>query len=155
MRGMSFSIHQGAEYLLGLGLIAQAVQGSESTVPVVFGAAILLSAAVTDGPLSGWKAVGRPAHRRVDIALAIVALVLALLPWTEFGLSTRAVLAVTAVLMALLVLRTSYAPKPVKPPRSRGDVAEDVGRSAGRLVGRTLKAYRERQTPGSDDPPAS
>ena len=43
-RGLPFSIHQVAEYLIGLGLIAQAVQGSKSLLPIVFGAAVLLSA---------------------------------------------------------------------------------------------------------------
>ena len=40
-------------------------------------------------------------------------------------------------------LRTSYAPRPVRAPRNRGDLAEDVGRSAGRMVGKGLKAYRD------------
>ena len=55
VRGLPFSIHQLVEYLIGLGLIASAVQGSTSPVPLLFGAAVLVSAAVTDGPLAGWK----------------------------------------------------------------------------------------------------
>ena len=75
-RGLPFSIHQVAEYLIGLGLIAQAVQGSKSLLPIALGAAVLLSAALTDGPLAGWKTVSRPAHKVVDIVLAVVALLL-------------------------------------------------------------------------------
>jgi hypothetical protein len=149
---MPFSLHQIAEYALGLGLIAQAAQGSSAVLPVVFGAVILLSAALTDGPLAGWKAVSRPTHRVVDIVLAVAALALAVLPWTGADLATRAVLAITAALLGLLILRTSYAPKVVRAPRSRGDVAEDVGRSAGRLVSKGVKAYRERRPPGSAGP---
>ena len=142
-RGLPFSIHQVAEYLIGLGLIAQAVQGSKSLLPIVFGAAVLLSAALTDGPLAGWKTVSRPAHKVVDIVLAIVALLLAVLPWSGADASGRAVLLIAAALLGMLILRTSYAPKPVRAPRNRGDLAEDVGRSAGRMVGKGLKAYRD------------
>ncbi len=151
---MPFSIHQVAEYALGLGLIAQAVQGPSATVPVLFGAAIVLSAALTDGPLAGWKVVSRPAHRVVDIVMACAALGLALIPWTGLDVATRAVLFITAALLGLLILRSSYAPKPVRAPRSRGDIAEDVGRSAGRLAGKGVRAYRDRRPPGSTDPPS-
>ena len=151
---MPFSIHQVAEYALGLGLIAQAVQGPSATVPVLFGAAIVLSAALTDGPLAGWKVVSRPAHRVVDIVMACAALGLALIPWTGLDVATRAVLFITAALLGLLILRSSYAPKPVRAPRSRGDMAEDVGRSAGRLASKGIKAYRDRRPPGSVDPPS-
>ena len=67
-------------------------------------------------------------------------------PWTDADLTSRAVLVVTAALLGLLILRSDYSPKPVRQPRSRGDVAEDLGRSAGRLVGRSMKAYRDRRT---------
>ncbi len=157
-RGLPFSIHQVAEYLIGLGLIAQAVQGSKSLLPIVFGAAVLLSAALTDGPLAGWKTVSRPAHKVVDIVLAIVALLLAVLPWSGADASGRAVLLIAAALLGMLILRTSYAPKPVRAPRNRGDLAEDVGRSAGRMVGKGLKAYRGRAragTTGSGEPAGS
>jgi len=146
VRGIPFSIHQIAEYALGLGLIAQAVQGSQAIAPVLLGAAILVSAAVTEGPVAGWKAVSRPVHRVVDITLAVVALVLAFLPWTKADLASRAVLVVTAALLGLLILRSDYTPKVVREPRNRGDVAEDFGRSAGRMVGRSVKAYRDRRT---------
>jgi len=155
-RGLPFSIHQMAEYLIGLGLIAQAAQGSRSPLPMVFGAAVVLSAALTDGPLAGWKVVSRPAHKVVDIVLAVVALLLAVLPWSGADATGRAVLLVAAALLGMLILRTSYAPKPVRTPRRRGDLAEDVGRSAGRMVGKGLKAYRDgRRPPGPSGPPAS
>ena len=152
-RGLPFSIHQMAEYLIGLGLIAQVVQGSKSLLPIVFGAAVLLSAALTDGPLAGWKTVSRPAHTVVDIVLATIALLLAVLPWSGADASGSAVLLIAAALLGMLILRTSYAPKPVRAPRPRGDLAEDVGRSAGRIVGRGLKAYRDGR-PGEESPTA-
>ena len=87
--------------------------------------------------------MSRPAHKVVDIVLAIVALLLAVLPWSGADASGRAVLLIAAALLGMLILRTSYAPKPVRAPRNRGDLAEDVGRSAGRMVGKGLKAYRD------------
>jgi hypothetical protein len=144
-RGIPFSIHQIAEYAIGLGLIAQAAQGGSALLPVVMGAAIVLSAALTDGPLAGWKVVSRPRHRVVDIVLAVSAVVLAVLPWSNAALTSRIVLGVTAMLLGILLLRSSYAPPVVRPPRSRGDVAEDLGRSAGRIVGKGMKAYRDRK----------
>lgn len=159
-RGLPFSIHQVAEYLIGLGLIAQAAQGSKSLLPIALGAAVLLSAALTDGPLAGWKTVSRPVHKVVDIVLAVVALLLAVLPWSGADASGRAVLLITAALLGILILRTNYAPKPVRAPRNRGDLAEDVGRSAGRMVGRGLKAYRDTRRPeesgtAESEPPES
>ena len=145
MRGLPFSIHQVAEYAIGLGLIAQAAEGPSATLPVIVGAAILLSAALTDGPLAGWKAVSRPSHRIVDIVLAVSALLLAVLPWSHAAVTSRVVLGVAAALLGILILKTSYAPRVVRPPRSRGDVAEDIGRSAGRLVSKSVKAYRDRR----------
>ena len=144
-RAIPFSIHQIAEYAIGLGLIAQAAQGESALLPVVVGAVIVLSAALTDGPLAGWKAVSRPHHRIVDIVLAVVALALAVLPWSNASVTSRIVLAVTAMLLGILLLKTSYAPRVVRPPRSRGDMAEDLGRSAGRMVGKSVKAYRDRK----------
>jgi hypothetical protein len=149
VRRLPFPIHQVAEYLIGLGLIAQGVQGSSALRVVALGAAILLSAAVTDGPLAGWKAVSRPTHRVVDIVLAVAALVLAVVPGSGADAAARVVLVVAALLLGLLILRTSYAPPVPRAPRSRGDLAEDVGRSAGRLVGRTLRSYRDGRRPPS------
>jgi hypothetical protein len=147
VRGLPFWIHQLAEYAIGLGLIAQAAQGPDATLPVAFGGAVLLSAALADGPMAGWKAVSRRQHRLVDVVLALGALALAVLPWSPAGVASRAVLAVAAALLGVLILSTNYAPRPVRAPRDRGDVAEELGRSAGRLVGKGLKAYRERRPP--------
>jgi cytochrome bd-type quinol oxidase subunit 2 len=145
VRRLPFSIHQIAEYAIGLGLIAQAAQGGTAILPVIVGAAIVLSAALTDGPLAGWKAVSRPHHRIVDIVLAVTALLLAVLPWSNAAVTSRVVLGVAAALLGILILRTSYAPRVARPARSRGDVAEDIGRSAGRMVGKSVKAYRDRR----------
>jgi hypothetical protein len=89
----------------------------------------------------------------VDIVVACAALGLAVIPWTGLDVATRAVLLITAALLGLLILRSIYAPKPVRAPRSRGDIAEDLGRSAGRLASRGVKAYRDRRPPGSAEPP--
>ena len=148
MHKLPFWINQLGEYALGLGLISQAIQGPSATVPVLMGATILVSAAVADGPLAGWRAVSRPTHRIVDIVLAVVALGLAVLPWSGADVAGRAVLVLVAGLLGLLILRTNYAAPVARAPRSRGEVAEDMGRSAGRLVGRGVKAYETRRPPG-------
>jgi len=149
VRRLPFGIHQVAEYAIGLGLIAQAAQGPKAVLPVAFGGVVVLSTALADGPAAGWKAVSRPVHRTVDIVLALAALLLAVLPWSRADLSSRATLFLAAALLGVLIACTNYAPKPVRPPRARGDVAEDIGRSAGRMVGKGLKAYRERRPPPS------
>jgi hypothetical protein len=147
-RGIPFSIHQIAEYAIGLGLIAQAAQGGSAVLPVAVGALIVLSTAVTDGPFAGWKVVSRPRHRIVDIVLASIAIVLAVLPWSNAAVASRLVLAITAMLLGILLLKSNYAAPVVRPPRSRGDVAEDIGRSAGRIVSRGMRAYRDRKPEG-------
>ena len=147
---MPFSIHQVAEYALGLGLIAQAVQGPSATVPVLLGAAILLSAALTDGPLAGWKAVSRPAHRVVDIVLAITALG----PGRPAVDRARRRDSRRAAHHAAAA-RAAHPPHQLRrqgrrgPHAAAGDVAEDLGRSAGRLASKGVKAYRDRRPSGS------
>ena len=119
-RGLPFSIHQVAEYLIGLGLIAQAVQGSKSLLPIVFGAAVLLSAALTDGPLAGWKTVSRPAHKVVDIVLASSPSLLAVLPWSGADASGRAVLLIAAALLGMLIRARATCPSPCGRPGTGG-----------------------------------
>ena len=147
MRGLPFWIHQVAEYAIGLGLIAQAAQGPDATLPVALGGVVLLSAALADGPAAGWKVLSRRQHRLADVLVALGALLVAVLPWSRAGVTSRTVLAIAAALLGVLILSTNYAPRPARAPRSRGDVAEDLGRSAGRLVGKGVKAYRERRPP--------
>jgi len=148
VRTLPFWLHQLAEYAIGLGLIAQAAQGPNNVLPVAFGAVVLVAAATSDGPAAGWKAVSRPAHRVVDIVLIVVALALAVLPWSRADATSRVLLALAAALLGVLYVSTSYTPKPAKvarPARDPGDRAEDVGRSAGRLAAKGMKVFRDRR----------
>ena len=148
MRTLPFWLHQLAEYAIGLGLIAQAAQGPDNVLPVAFGAVLLVAAATSDGPAAGWKAVSRPVHRAVDIGLIVAAVVLAVLPWSGADATSRVLLALAAALLGILFVSTNYAPKPakvVRPAREPGDRAEDVGRSAGRLAAKGMKAMRDRR----------
>ena len=148
---MSFSIHQVAEYVLGLGLIAQAVQGSRGhRCRSLLGAAILVSAAVTDGPLAGWKVVSPPGpprgrHRAGRRRAG---------RWRccrgpSSDLTSRAVLVVTAALLG--AAHPAQRATPPSPCARRGAGVtwpRMSGRSAGRVVGRTREGLPGTATPG-------
>ena len=54
-----FWIHQAAEYLIGIALVAQGLQSPKPLVPCVVGALVILNAAVSIGPLGAFRWFGR------------------------------------------------------------------------------------------------
>jgi len=119
-----FWLHQLAEYLIGMVLIAMGLQSPDPVVPTVAGGLVVLNAAFVDGPLGAFRAISRRTHRRLDlvvIGLLVVAAVLAVVWWNS-AFTRRA---------------------PADPARPV-DRTEVIGRSAGRLAGQAAKAIRDR-----------
>jgi len=148
-----FWLHQAAEYLVGVSLIAQGLQAAEPWVPGLAGGLIVVNTAVVRGPLSAFSFLGRRVHRVLDVVLIAGLVVGALLPGVDT--SMRFVLAAFAVVLGFVARYTRYETRQERAAQRRGrasnladtpgDRAEEVGRRAGRLAGEGVKAWRARR----------
>jgi hypothetical protein len=167
-----FWAHQVVELLLGVLLLFQGARtGQHTAVLVGLGAALLVLALTSDGPVAAWPWIGRRVHRVLDFGFVVV---LALAPVL---LSLDRVLAIvvvelTAVAMGWLALRTSWtqprrasrtasavpdAPAvpdvPGGPTLARrlgavtGDATRDAPRRLGRAVGRARPRAKRPPSP--------
>ncbi len=156
---LSFGVHQGVEYLVAILLALTAIRLPPDTAnTALLGAlAVAALALITDGPLGGFRLVGRRAHRVLDVLFAMVlAASPVALGWDNLVLVVLA--GVLAVVFIVLVVRTTYTavkrppgPGPVPRPtattngavRAAGRVVGKVGRQGpralGRFVGRHVK----------------
>lgn len=107
-QGRGFWLHQFVEYGIAAGLIMLAAQTSTPAVPAVVGAAMLLNAACTPGPLGAFRWFSRRVHRLLDWAIIVAALVAAIV---LDGLDQRARLAMISVALvhAIVTLGTNFA----------------------------------------------
>ena len=148
-----FWLHQAAEYVVGVALIAQGLQAAEPLVPGAAGALIVVNAAIAKGPLSAFALVGRRLHRMLDMVLIAVLVAAAATPWVETAM--RFVLVAFAVVLGFVARYTRYETRAQasaarrqqarEHPGTVGDRAEEFGRQAGRLAGRGVKAWRARR----------
>ncbi|MEO6652045.1 MAG: hypothetical protein ABIP17_05245 [Ilumatobacteraceae bacterium] len=144
-----FWIHQFAEYLIGIALVAQGLQERDPLVPAVAGMAIICNAAIVRGPLGAFKWVGRSVHRWLDVLVMIGILVAALQPWFTVPSGGRAIMLVILVPLGFLWFYTDWAERASRRDRraERARVQSDaVGRSAGRMAGNAFKAIKKRSS---------
>lgn len=142
-----FWIHQLAEYLIGVALIAQGLQEKDPVVPAVAGVLVLLNAAIARGPLGAFKWVGRRMHRWLDLMVMIVILVAAVQPWTTVPPGGRLIMVVMLVPLGFLWFYTDWEERPGRKERrlERADVTgAAVGRSAGRMAGNAFNAIKKK-----------
>ena len=138
-----FWLHQVAEYLIGLALVAMGLQSPDPLVPTVAGGLIVVNAAMVDGPLGAFRAVSRRTHRTLDLVLIIGLVVAAVLPWGVDNASRLMMLIVAAVL-AVVWWNSAFTRREPADPARPVDRTEVIGRSAGRLAGQAAKAIRDR-----------
>jgi hypothetical protein len=141
-----FWIHQTAEYLIGLALVATAIQDPEPVVPAVVGTLVILNAAVVRGPLGAFKWFGRAVHKWIDLALMIVILLVAVQPFADVPTTGRGMMLLTLVPYAFMWFYTDWAERPARKERraeAAGDTGERIGRSAGRIVGNSYIAAKQ------------
>jgi hypothetical protein len=139
-----FWLHQTAEYLIGLVLVAQGLQSPSPVVPALAGGLVLVNAACVDGPISAFHWFSRRAHRTFDLVVIAVIALLAAMPFLDVDNTTRIVMAVIAAILAVVWWNSSFA-TPV--PRARDplvDRSEAIGRGAGRVAGSIARAVRDR-----------
>ncbi len=142
-----FWIHQLAEYLIGVALVAQGLQEKDPVVPAVAGVVVIANVAIVRGPLGAFRWVGRRAHRWLDLAVMVGIGVAAVQPWVPVPSSGRLVMIVMLVPLGFLWFYTDWAERPGRKERrvERASVkSEDVGRSAGRMAGNAFNAIKKK-----------
>lgn len=136
-----FWLHQIAEYLIGIMLVAAGLQTPDPVAPSVLGAMIIANAAIVSGPLSAFDVVPRRIHRLIDPVIIVLALLTAVLPVFDIDAGNRFVIGAVAVVLAFVWWFSSYdAPVRTSAPGER----LDAGQIAGRLAGRSVNAWRNR-----------
>jgi hypothetical protein len=68
-------MHQLVEYGIAGGLIMMSAQSTTPVAPILVSVAVLLNAAISDGPMSAYSWLSRRVHRILDWAVIAVALV--------------------------------------------------------------------------------
>ena len=138
-----FWMHQLVEYLLGVALLSQGLQTVEPLIPTILGALVLLNAAIVDGPLSAGRVVTRPVHRVIDVVLVAVMVLAAALAGDSMTSSVRALVLVSAAVMAFMVWRSDFRTKEARRAvDASGGRSEEFGRMAGRAVGEGVNAWK-------------
>lgn len=142
-----FWIHQLAEYLIGVALIAQGLQEKDPVVPAVAGIVVMLNVAVVRGPLGAFKWVGRRVHRWLDLVVMIGILAAALQPWFTVPAGGRLIMLVMLVPLGFLWFYTDWAERRGRKERRVEQASvksEDVGRSAGRMAANAFNAVKKK-----------
>jgi hypothetical protein len=140
-----FWVHQLAEYLIGIALVAQGMQDPEPLVPALAGALVMVNASIVRGPLGAFRLVGRGVHRWLDMIVMVAVLAGALQPWTAVEFSGRLVMLVMLVPLGFLWFYTDWAERAERRQRRAeraGPTGEQLGRSAGRMAGNAFRAIK-------------
>lgn len=141
-----FWLHQAAEYVIGLVLVAAGLQSPTPMFPALAGGLIMLNAAIVEGPLGAFRLVPRMVHRWVDVVVIALIVITAALPFLEIDNTSRMLMLVMSTVLAFVWWNSRFQPvvKPVGIPIDRADA---VGRLAGRAVGGVARAVRNRKSP--------
>ncbi len=142
-----FWLHQAAEYLIGLVLVAMGLQSVDPAVPTIAGGLVILNAALVDGPLGAFRLFSRRGHRVVDVVVIGILGVAAVLPWLDIDATTRLLLAGCAAVLGVVWWNSAFVRRAAPPDGGRADRSEAIGRSAGRMAGGIAKAVRDRSKP--------
>jgi hypothetical protein len=143
-----FWMHQAAEYIIGLTLVALASQAPSPAVPAIAGVVVLANAAFAKGPLGAFDVVDRRLHRVLDVVVVLIVLGLAVQPWIELDVGNRVVMGGVAVVLAFVWWFTDFADRRERAAR-RAESAqrgESIGRSAGRAAGGVVAAWKQKRS---------
>ncbi len=105
--GRGFWLHQLVEYAIAILLIVMAAQIREPLVPVLFGVALLINAAVADGAMSAFKLLSRGTHRLIDWLIIVGCLISGVL--VDNGVTGRLALIGVGLVLAVISLGTNFA----------------------------------------------
>lgn len=140
-----FWLHQIVEYLVGLMLIAAALQSPDPAVPAVLGVVVLGNAAIAIGPAGAFRLVGRKLHRTLDVVVIALLAVTAVQPWLDVDTTGRFLVGGIALVLFVVWFHTDFADRSGRRAR-RAERARpqsaDIGRQAGRVVGNTVNSVK-------------
>jgi hypothetical protein len=143
-----FWLHQGAEYIVALVLIASGLQSTDPLWPALAGGLVLANTAFSGPPLGAFKLCGRSLHRRLDVVVIAALVVCAALPFLSIDTASRLTMLLVAAVLGVVWWGTNFATaaerRRVMTPSGRLDV-ETLGRSAGRLFAKANDAIRKRE----------
>lgn len=140
-------MHQAAEYLVALVLVAGGTQSTTPLWPALCGLVVLANVAFSGPPLGAFRLAPRALHSRLDLVVVAVLLVVAVLPFLGSDATSRLTIAGGAAVLALIWWGSDFSTAGARRRQatSAGRVdAESVGRFAGRLVNRA-GALRKRE----------
>ena len=132
-----FWVHQLAEYLIGISLVAQGMQDISPVVPSVAGAVVMVNTSIVRGPLGAFRMVPRSVHRWLDLVVMAAIVFGALQPWVPVEPAGRLIMLVMLVPLGFLWFYTDWAERKDRKTRreaSDGSTGDKVGRSAGRMA---------------------
>ena len=138
-----FWLHQAAEYLFGLILVAQGLQSPTPTIPALAGGLVILNAAIVDGPIGAFRAVSRRQHRWCDVVVMVALVAGAALPFLDVDNTSRLLMIGIAVVMGVMWWNTAFEPKAATV--RQGSRTEAAAGYAGRFVGNATRAVRQRR----------
>lgn len=145
-----FWLHQLAEYVVGLALVATGLQSPEPAVPALLGGLIVMNAAIVEGPLAAFRLVGKRTHQVLDWVVIGVVAAGVVLPFAD--VATRLTMVAFLGVLVVIALQTNYGTTPAtrfaaaaSEASTSGDRAEELGRWAGRWTGKGVNAVRRRQ----------
>jgi hypothetical protein len=142
-----FWLHQAAEYLIGLVLVAMGLQSFDPVVPTLAGGLVIVNAAVVDGPLGAFRLFSRRVHRIADLVVIGTLVALAVVPSINVENASRIMIAVCAVILGFVWWNSSFERRAVRQAGTAErpvDRSEAIGRSAGRAVGGIARIVRDR-----------
>jgi len=132
-----FWVHQLAEYLIGISLVAQGMQDISPVVPSVAGALVMVNTSIARGPLGAFRIVSRRVHRWLDLVVMGAILFGAFQPWVPVEIAGRLIMLVMLVPLGFLWFYTDWAERQDRKARREakpGSTGDVVGRSAGRIA---------------------
>ncbi len=146
-----FWIHQLVEYLIGIALISLAFQSQEPAVPAVLGALILVNAAIAVGAAGAFRLVPRRLHKYLDVGMMLLLLAAAFQPWFDVENTTRLVLAALSFVLWFIWFHTDFTTREERKAQRTKPTSEEIGRSAGRMIGNGVNSVRNTWRAITDD----
>jgi hypothetical protein len=139
-----FWLHQAAEYLIGLVLVAVGLQSLEPLWPTLAGGLVILNAAVVDGPIGAFRLTNRRQHRIADLVVIGLIVLIAAMPFLSIDNASRAMMIGTAVVLGFVWWNSSFERPRAATAGQPVDRSEAIGRGAGRIAGNIARAVRDR-----------
>jgi uncharacterized membrane protein YhaH (DUF805 family) len=150
-----FWIHQLVEYLIGIMLISFALRTLEPALPAIMGVLIMLNAAVATGGAGAFRLVSPRLHKTLDVVMMLLLLVAAFQPWISVDNVARLMLGAMAFVLLFIWFHTDFTTRRERKANKTKPTSEEIGRTAGRVIGNSMNSVRNTWRSMTDDESAS